>query len=204
MMYKESEFNRCLFNPCVKDMFVAYPQLVKIKDVSNKVDNKLMKYIVCVYDYRSPIVAHNRELKIRKQVAAEFCGYDFIKEDLKYLFNIEADYVLLAIDLFLKSFIHSRVWYMICCNENIFWEYGQRMLSPVANKDDAGKPMTEKAITEAMALKTKLSEDMASIDERLDAAYKRLYGNESLDKFISGATTPERIAFERKNNVHSD
>lgn len=200
-MYKKEDFSKCLFNPCLEDVFASYPQLEKIKNISPNIDNKFMKYIICVYDYRSPIVIQNRELKIRKQVAAEFCGYDLINDNIKHIFNIDVDYVLQAIDTFLKSFIHSRIWYMICCNENIFWEYGQRMLSPVTNKDDAGKPMTEKAITEAMALKTKLSEDMASIDERLDAAYKRLYGNESLSKFISGGTTPERIANERKGNV---
>lgn len=203
-MYKEIEFSKCLFNPTVSDVFTSYPQLNKIKALDKKVDNKLMKYIICVYDYRSPIVLHNRELKIRKQVAAEFCGYDFVKEDLKYLFNIEEDYVLQAIDTFLKSFIHSRIWYMICCNENIFWEYGQRMLMPVGNMGEEGKKLSEKDLIAAMQAKTKLSEDMSSIDERLDAAYKRLYGNESLNKFISGATTPERIAAERKNNVHSN
>lgn len=205
-MYRDSDFNKCLFNPCVKEIFIEYPQLNKIKNINSAIDDKLMKYIICTYDYRSPIVVHNRELKIRKQVAAEFVGYDLQKDSLSHIFNIEDDYVLQAIDTFLKSFIHSRVWYMICCNENIFWEYGQRMLSPVSNKDEGGKPMTEKAITEAMALKTRLSEDMASIDERLDAAYKRLYGNESMDKFIAGATTPEKIAVERFNNknVHKN
>lgn len=205
-MYRDSDFNKCLFNPCVKEIFIEYPQLNKIKNINSAIDDKLMKYIICTYDYRSPIVVHNRELKIRKQVAAEFVGYDLQKDSLSHIFNIEEDYVLQAIDTFLKSFIHSRVWYMICCNENIFWEYGQRMLSPVSNKDEGGKPMTEKAITEAMALKTRLSEDMASIDERLDAAYKRLYGNESMDKFIAGATTPEKIAVERFNNknVHKN
>lgn len=204
-MYKEIEFSKCLFNPCVDNIFSTYPQLNKIKSIDKKVDDKLMKYIICVYDYRSPVVIHNRELKIRKQVAAEFCGYDVLKDDLKYLFNIEEEYVLKAIDLFLKSFIHSRIWYMICCNENIFWEYGQRMLKPVGTIDeDGGKKLSEKDLIAAMQAKTKLSEDMFAIDERLDAAYKRLYGNESLNKFISGATTPERIAAERKNNVQQN
>lgn len=201
-MYKESEFSKCIFNPCVVDMFVEYPQLGKIQSISYKIDNKLMKYIVCVYDYRSPIVTNNRELKIRKQLAAEFVGYDMQKEDVRSIFNIEENYLLQAIDTFLKSFIHSRTWYMICCNESIFWEYGQRMLAAVSNKDEGGKAMTGKAVTEAMILKTKLSEDMAAIDERLDAAYKRLYGDEQSNKFIKGATTPERIAAER--NVHKN
>lgn len=196
-MYSKKDFDRCLFNPMVDDVFAAYPQLSKIKSISNSIDDRMMKYIICVYDYRSPIVINNRELKIRKQVAAELCGYNLQQDDLRYLFGIETDYVLQAVDTFLKSFIHSRLWYMICCNENIFWEYGQRMLMPVSNNDESGKPMTEKAITETMALKTKLSDDMQSIDERLDAAYKRLYGNEPIEKFLTGGTTPERIAIER-------
>lgn len=204
-MYKELEFSKCLFNPFVDDVFKSYPQLGKIKAIDKKIDNKLMKYIICVYDYRSPIVIHNRELKIRKQVAAEFAGYNVLEEDLKYLFNIEEEYVLKAIDTFLKSFIHSRTWYMICCNENIFWEYGQRMLKPVGvMEEEGGKKLSEKDLIAAMQAKTKLSEDMSAIDERLDAAYKRLYGNESIDKFISSATTPERIAYERKNNVQQN
>jgi hypothetical protein len=199
-MYKESDFNKCLFNPCVEDIFSTYPQLKKVKSVGTQIDNKLMKYIICVYDYRSPIVVHNRELKIRKQVAAEFSGYDVLNGNLKYLFNLEEDYIIQAIDTFLKSFIHSRVWYMICCNEQIFWEYGQRMLMPVGAIEEGGKKLSEKDLIAAMQAKTKLSEDMAAIDERLDAAYKRLYGNELIDKFLSGATTPERIAAERKQS----
>lgn len=196
-MYERKEFDKCLFNPCEVDMFVSYPQLIDLQKISENIDNKLIKYIVCVYDYRSPVVVNNRELKVRKQVAADFAGYDVLNSDLKYLYNIEPDYMLQAIDYFLKTFIHSRVWYMICCNEHIFWEYGQRMLKPVTNKGEDGKPMTEKAITEAMALKTDLSKDMSDIDERLDAAYKRLYGDERADRFINAATTPERVATER-------
>ncbi len=197
MAYLEKDFKNCLFNPCVIDLFDEYPQLKELKDISPYVSNKLMKYIISVYDYKSPIVINNRELKIRKQLAAEFAGYDLMNDDLKPMFELSADHVIKAVDLFLKKFIHSRVWYMICCNENIFFEYGQRMLTPVSGKSEDGKPMTEKAITEAMVLKTKLSDDMATIDERLDAAYKRLYGGEQVDKFLSGSTTPERMAFER-------
>lgn len=197
MSYLERDFNKCLFNPFVVDLFEEYSQLKEIKDISPYISNKLMKYIIAVYDYKSPIVINNRELKIRKQLAAEFAGYDLMKDDLKPIFELSADHVIKAVDLFLKKFIHSRIWYMICCNENIFFEYGQRMLTPVAGKSEDGKPMTEKAITEAMVLKTKLSDDMATIDERLDAAYKRLYGGEQVDKFLSGSTTPERMALER-------
>jgi len=197
-MYRSEDFKKCLFNPCVIDIFDAYEQLGKIKAISDKIDDKLMKYIVCVYDYRSPIVINNRELKIRKQLGAEMAGYNMQSNELTALFNIEYDYVLAAIDTFLKSFIHSRTWYMICSNESAFWEYGQRMLSPVGTiSEDGGKKMSEKDIMAAMALKTKLSEDMLAIDERLDASYKKLYGDD-VNRMVNRGTTPETIAKERK------
>lgn len=196
-MYKESDFSKCLFNPFSEDVFKVYPRLLKIKEIATSIDNKLMKYIICVYDYRSPIVVNNRELKIRKQLAAELVGYDLTSQQAKEIFNIENDDILLAIDFFLKNFIHNRTWYMICSNESIFWEYGKRMLKPISETDESGKRLKEKDIISAMADKTKLSEDMQSIDDRLDAAYKKLYGDDMVRLYNRG-TTPETIAKDRK------
>jgi len=199
-MYKSEDFKKCLFDPFKSDIFKSYEQLSVIKSVSGEINDKLMKYIIVVYDYNSPIVYKNRDLKTRKQQGAEFAGYDLMNDGaINGIINLEYDYVVDAIDLFLKRFIHNRIWYMISCNESIFWEYGKRMMSPVSAKDDAGKSMTEKAVTEAMVLKTKLSEDMQSIDERLDSSYKRLYGDENSNKFLNRATTPEIVAKERHN-----
>jgi hypothetical protein len=200
-MYQKENFSKCLFNPNVEDILGKYSQLAIIKQVYPSITNQLMKYIIVVYDYNSPIVYNNRDLKTRKQQGAEFAGYDLLKDDLNKIFNLEEDGVLKAVDCFLKSFIHSRTWYMICSNESIFWEYGQRMLKPVGNQEEGGKPMSEKDLIAAMTAKTKLSEDMASIDERLDTAYKKLYGDENQSRFLNRATTPEQIAKERGRNV---
>jgi len=83
----------------------------------------------------------------------------------------------------------------------VFWEYGERMLKPIGltEEDYELEKLSEKDLIAAMQAKTKLSEDMAAIDERLDAAYKRLYGDERIDKFLSTGTTPERVAYERAN-----
>lgn len=80
-MYKESDFSKCLFNPLSENLFSVYPQLTSIKDAWPAITEKTMKYIICVYDYRSPIVTQNREIKIRKQVEAELSGYNIIKDD---------------------------------------------------------------------------------------------------------------------------
>lgn len=191
-MYSEKEFSKCLFPPTVVDMFVAYPQLEAIRQLSDQIDNKLMKYIVCVYDYRSPIVVNNRDLRIRKQLAAEFAH---ITEDQEALFAGAYDYLMDAIDLFLRKFIHNRIWALICCNENLFYEYSKRVLQPISNVE-GGKQMSDKDIIAAMASKTTLSENMASISDRLDVDYKKLYGDEVI-KFANRATSPEQMAIDR-------
>jgi len=196
-MFKQSEFSKCLFNPFVQNLFEEYPNLSIFKSISPKIDNRVMKYIIVLYDYNSPIVKKFRDLKIRKQQAAEFAGFDLMKENMDAIFNLTEDWILEAVDLFLKKFIHNRTWYMICSNESVFWEYGKRMLQPIGNTDEGGKKLSEKDLIAAMQSKTKLSEDMASIDERLDAAYKKLYGDENINKFLQKATTPENIANER-------
>lgn len=196
-MFKPSDFSKCLFNPYTEDLFKSYKQLSLIKEINNNIDNKLMKYIIVLYDYNSPIVIKFRDLKVRKQQAAEFCGYDLYSETTNRIYNLSEDYILEAVDMFLKKFIHNRTWYMICSNESIFWEYGKRMLKPVGGEDEGGRKLSEKDLIAAMQAKTKLSEDMAAIDERLDAAYKRLYGDENINRFINKSTTPESIARER-------
>ena len=196
-MFKQSDFSKCLFNPYTEDLFKTYKQLSVFKDISINIDDKLMKYIIVVYDYNSPIVLKYRDLKVRKQQGAEFSGYSVLDESMQSIFNLEEEYMLKAVDLFLKKFIHNRTWYMICANESIFWEYGQRMLKPVGAEEEGGKKLSEKDLIAAMQAKTKLSEDMSSIDERLDSGYKRLYGDENMGRFTNRATTPESIARER-------
>lgn len=200
MNYTEKDFSKCIFNPCVDNIFKSYPQLNLIKEIYSDIEDKLIKYIICVYDYNSPIVMKHRDLKVRKQQAAEFSGYEVMSDSMEGIYSLSDTNVLKCVDTFLKKFIHNRTWYMICANESIFWEYGQRMLQPVGNKDEGGKQLSEKDLIAAMQAKTKLSEDMQGLDDRLDVQYKRLYGGEIVDKFLSSATTPERMAKERFNN----
>ena len=68
MIQFDKEFEKCLFDPRVVDMFVSHQSLSDIQKIDSRIDNKLMKYISCVYDYKSPIVIHNRDLKVRKRL----------------------------------------------------------------------------------------------------------------------------------------
>jgi hypothetical protein len=198
MVQFDKEFGKCLFDPRVVDMFVEYPSLGEFQGIDARVDNRLMKYISCVYDYKSPIVIHNRDSKVRKRVGAQYAGYDESKEDVETLYGLKEDYLLLAVDIFLKNFIHNRTWNLIVCNESLFYEYSKRILEPVGKDEKKG----DKDVISAMLSKTTLSENMASICDRLDIDYKKLYG-EDIDRMSNFATSPYSIAYERsklKNN----
>lgn len=145
-----------------------------------------------VYDFNSPLVREYRDLKLRKQEAAKLAGYD-IQKDIQYLntlYSLQDEVALKTVDTFLKEFIHSRLWYRICGDEHLYWEAGLRMLKTI---EEDTKDKDGMAVLKA---KAELGEKMQEIDMRLDAAYKKLYG-EDVGQFMSKASTPELIAQER-------
>lgn len=180
-MYKDQDFNKTLFNPLKKgSIFEAYPRLEKLKDIG--VDERLVKYIICVYDYNSPFVRDYKDLKLRKQTAAQFVGYDLGKDAslLDDLFDFKNSTFIDAVDIFLKEFINSMLYYGICANEQTYWEYGKRMMQPIDAADSK-----EKDIISAIATKSKLSEDMANIRGRIENDYRKLYGDDDLEKAVN-------------------
>jgi len=192
MIQFDKEFEKCLFDPRVVDMFVSYQSLSDIQKIDSRIDNKLMKYISCVYDYKSPIVIHNRDLKVRKRLGAEFAGYNEDKDDVETIYGLGEDYILQAVDIFLKDFVHNRTWNLIVCNESLFYEYSKRILEPISPSEKKN----DKDIIAAMIAKATLTENMASICDRLDIDYKKLYG-EDIIQLSSFATSPYSIAYER-------
>lgn len=177
MNYEAKHFSKCLFDPTKKDLQKSYPRLNKLFSI-NGVDETLIKYIICTYDYNSPFVREYKDLKLRKQSAAIFCGYDLQKDEITIdnIFNFKLSYVIDAIDIFLKDFMFSMLWYGIVSNEQTYWEYGKRLMQPIESGD-----AKEKDIISAIATKSKLSEDMAAIRQRIENDYKKLYGDDDLE-----------------------
>jgi hypothetical protein len=79
---------------------------------------------------------------------------------------------------------------MICANEQTFFEYSRRMMKPVEEKD-----AKEKDLMSAIAIKSKLSEDMDAINNRLDSYYDKLYGDNDLkNKVQKVKISPESMS----------
>ena len=187
-MYTERDFNKCLFNPCKKDLFVVYPRLMTIKNIKEK----LIRYVIAVYDYNSPIVKEYRDLRIRKQQAAEFAGYNLSSDGdyLESLFSLKDNDALDCIDRFIKEFINSRLWARIMADEEFYWQTFKRMTKPIEDSTDG----RDKANVDAFLSKGKLGEEMEKIELRIDAAYRKLYGDEDASKFVVKRATPEDMA----------
>lgn len=176
MDYQSSDFSRCLFDPTKKGLLKAYQRLNNI----GIIDEKLLKYIICAYDFNSPFVKEYKDLKLRKQSAAQFAGFSLENDDLEYLFDFKNEDIVNAIDVYLKEFMCTMLWYGIVANEQVYYEYGKRMMQPIEDKDTK-----EKDVMSAISIKSKLSEDMANIRGRIEADYKKLYGDDELEKVIT-------------------
>ena len=191
MAHKYENFTSCLFNPLEKNLLTKYPQLIvllpKCKD-----DEKVLKFIISMYDPNNPVVRENRDPLLRKRSCAMLAGFDLVKDEafLEEIFNYTNEEVVEKTDRFLKEFVHIRLWSMICANEQTFFEYSRRMMKPVEEKDTK-----EKDLMSAIAIKSKLSEDMDAINNRLDSYYDKLYGDADLkNKVVKMKISPESMS----------
>lgn len=188
MDYKAKNFSRCVFNPTEKNLTSEYPDLKQISS-----DEKLLRYIIALYDPGSPIIPLYRDIKIRKEIAADFAGYERTDtERREALFELKDDTVREAVIKFLTTFAFPREWYMICANEQTFFEFGERMMKPIEKKDGE----KDKDEISAIQVKSKLSEEMEKLSQRIEAGYRKVFGSDDSLGLPenTGRTTVEMMA----------
>jgi hypothetical protein len=145
-----------------------------------------------MYDPKSPLITDTASIDTRKRAAAQLAGFKMDEKQLELLFELKDEVVIEIIDIFLKEHINERLAYMIFANEQTFYEYGKRLLMPVKWDSEA----KEKDLLSAITIKTKLSEDMANINMRLEKDIQKLYMDDThLQKTITKKRfTPESYA----------
>jgi hypothetical protein len=180
-MFEEKDFKRCFYNPMVKNLFGTYPRLSDL--IPKEIDeddplaaekDRLVRYILALYDPQSPIIKEYPDLTSRKRAAAEIAGYNAEKERelLDIVFACDSEYMVNVIVAFLKNIVQSRLWASIQADEQTFWEFVGRMMLPIA-KDNKDKDMVS-----AVAMKTKLSEDKESISTQLEKNLQRFFSDD--------------------------
>lgn len=169
-------------NALEKNLFEEYPRLLEMlpRDSSDRTftsdrdEEKMIRYVLALYDPKSPLVKDYPDLNTRKTAAAEVAGYD-LEEDkdvIDRLFRCDSEYLVEFIVTYLRQIVQSRSWASITADEQTYWEFVSRMLLPInrTNKD--------KDDVSAVALKTKLGEDKENIAERLDRNWNKFLGDD--------------------------
>lgn len=187
MAYTEKDFIRCRFNPLKKNLFESYPELIDLSH-DDMYNESIAKYIITAYDPESPVVKRYRDVKQRKTLAIELAGITDITF-AEQLNELGFPFLVDAIDVYLKVHAKSMLWYMICSNEQTFYEYGRRLLQPIKDQETR-----EKDLISAIATKSRLSEDMQTLYERIKKGYLELYDDENLEEKVSSGFKPEQYA----------
>lgn len=191
-IFNKEDFNKMIFNPFgVKgSLKKKYPKIQMFKSFENTED-QMIKYVLYMYDQNTPMKEQFPDLKVRKEQAAILSGYDLVKDNelLHNMFFFLSDKLTTMVDEFLRK-QNNRIWSMIVSNEQTFFEYQTKLLSPVEGDRD-------KDILQALQIKSKIMDDLNTINDRLDSYYMKLYGeDQELLKVIKAdkRLTPEFIA----------
>lgn len=191
-IFNKDDFNKMIFNPfSIKGSIKKkYPKLKMFKTFDSANDS-MIKYVLYMYDQNTPLKEQFPDLKIRKEQAAILSGFSLIKDNEKLhdVFFFLSDQLVDMVDEFLRK-QNNRIWSMIVSNEQTFFEYQTKLLSPVEGDRD-------KDILQALQIKSKIMDDLNIINDRLDSYYMKLYGeDQELLKVIKAdkRLTPEFIA----------
>lgn len=156
--------------------------------------DKLIRYVMALYDKKSPLIKQITNLDQRKKEAALVAGYDLKFDDVEALFDFtDPELQLLALE-FLKE-QNDMYWTMIVSNEQTFWEFQKALNQRIANTKD------DKQWMDALNVKSKIMDECDRITERVETYYQKVFGDgeaQAKAKQTRGFS-PEAIAHRKKN-----
>lgn len=193
MIYKKKDFGGCMFNPLVDEpMLQTYPRLSEIifpEWAKDENLDKIMRYIIMIYDPRSPLIFNERDMNHRKGVAAQLAGFDL--ENREYLMSIyqcSHEYIIDLIMKFLTRFIKSKEWAAICAFESAYWESITKVIEPISGKNS-------RDILTSVQIKATIKDEIEKDIGRLEKLYQKFLGeDDSLIQKSARRVSPELIA----------
>lgn len=200
-MIPDKDFSKMEFNPLIKGSILQkYP---KLRSIVGDSDDKMVRYVMLMYDQNSPLRSHYPELDKRKQFAANIAGFES-SDDLTSLFDFrvktvddeyEPNEALIVLTMQYLKYQNNMVWQMIVSNEQAFHEYNRRVMMPVDGSRD-------KDILQAVEIKTKIMQSMDEIYQRLQRYTKEMSGDDqSLEEIL---TKRKRLRPEAIANVQTN
>lgn len=190
MIYKLKDFTNCQFNPLAEGQLLSvYPRLTEIVDPEWRDEylDSILRYMIMVYDPKSPLVYNERDLNYRKGIAIELAK---LEDEItaEAVINSTHEYSSQLIIKYLIRFVRSKEWAAICAFESSFYESIREVLDPISGKNSREKldSVQKKAV-----IKQEIVEDI----KRLDTLYRTFFGeDEELMNKNKRRLTPEMIA----------
>jgi hypothetical protein len=184
-MFEKGEFLKLKFNVYAvaqgKDLLQKFPLLSKIKSFTDYAEadrNRIIRYIIYMYDVESPFIKRFQKIEDRQREAAILSGFDVNKhkDRLRDLYsNKDESTNDMIVDFIVE--LNNRKWAMIVSNEAIFYEFQRALRKPITNtRDDKNK-------MDAIMVKSKMMEESNTIDQRLDGYYEDLFGTKDLVEY---------------------
>ena len=162
-------------NPLVKQIF---------GEGVSSMDLTIIRYIVLLYDVKSPLRLKIPDILNRKEECAEMVG---LKSGREELFDLSHPKVLSYINQYLR-YQSSKVWSVLMANEEVLWQYQNELLTPITQFK------TDKDKLQALEIKSKLMAECDAIIKRIESYEEKLFGDnkEKKDQILN--MTPEAIA----------
>lgn len=174
--------------------------------------NKVIRYIVYLYDKNSPMQVRYPDIKIRRNECTKLAGFTGTFENLEDLHSLErgsfkpvtgyhpkdgdgneepiygdTEFPLAKmVTQYCISQKHHK-WTIIMTLESLFAEYTQEILLPITRFKD------QKQKLDATLVKSKLREELENIESKLDGLYTEVFGTRrAIEIARTRAITPER------------
>ena len=172
-----------------KEILNTYQEVISF---SHKDKEKIIDYIILLYNKDSPLIQLYSDLAYRKNVACEKAGLNPESQLMQDIFCLKNDEVLAIIDCFLQKIQCNYAFESMISDMEIFSEFQRAMRKPVPDFEvDPDKQL------KAVEIKSKLSSQSKILVENIKSAMNELYGHDSLLKDTSVKrirTTVENMA----------
>lgn len=196
-LFVEEDFQKMKFNVYAlgkkKDILKALPALRRYESFVNyshpedKDKDRLIKYVLLMYDMKSPYIGLYADLQERKEAVATSLGFTIDSDRVDEIFNLEDEGMLAMILEFMRDQNWMK-WQLLCSCEQTFYEYQEVILNPVKNYK------TDKDRLGAVQLKSQMMTDCDSIIERIDKYYQDIFGDgEIVEKATGRTSSPESM-----------
>lgn len=181
-LFSDDEFKVLPINPFDKN-FVDNPMVKQIFGKLNPFEEKVAKYIILLYESKSPLRQKITNLSERKKECAELVGLKQVDQ----IFDLSYPNIITHISSYMRH-QQSKVWSVLVANEEVLWQYQSELLTPITTFK------TDKDKLQALDMKSRLMVECDAIIKRIDSYEEKLFGDNLDKKEEIIAMTPESIA----------